>query len=170
MGTKRLAAVFITLVCTGFIGGCGNPGIVQLSPDTYLLAREDKAGIFGNAQALKAGVIRDANAFAEKQGKVAIPVSSRGTPAWPLHFATFEYQFRVVDKNDPEAQGAVLVPRADITVQVTGAPSGTAPPHDPPRSPDLYTELNRLDELRKRGLLTDAEFEAEKRALLKRSK
>jgi len=32
--------------------------------------------------------------------------------------------------------------------------------------PDLYTELMKLDDLRKKGILTDAEFEQEKKELL----
>jgi hypothetical protein len=159
MATK-LCVLLLTLTALG--GGCANPGVVQLSPDTYLLAREDKGGIFGNAQALKAGVIRDANAFAESQGKVAIPVSSKATPAWPTHFATFDYQFRVVDKDSPEAKRAVLTPVPDVVVQNGGTPAG--------QPFDLYAELTKLDELRKRGLLTDAEFETQKQMLLNRGK
>lgn len=37
---------------------------------------------------------------------------------------------------------------------------------DTDRSPDIYEELLKLDDLRKRGILTDAEFEIEKRQLL----
>ena len=60
--------------------GCQNPGIVQLSPDTYMLSRVDHGGVFGNASALKAGVISDANAFAASQGKIAIPLAMKETP------------------------------------------------------------------------------------------
>ena len=35
-----------------------------------------------------------------------------------------------------------------------------------PVSFDLYGEMNKLEDLRRRGLLTDAEFEAEKKQLL----
>jgi hypothetical protein len=35
---------------------------------------------------------------------------------------------------------------------------------------DLFTEMTKLDELRKKGLLTDVEFESEKKKLLDRSK
>jgi hypothetical protein len=48
-----------------------------------LLSREDRAGIFGNAAALKAGVIRDADAFAASQGKVAIAISTHETEVVP---------------------------------------------------------------------------------------
>jgi hypothetical protein len=34
----------------------------------------------------------------------------------------------------------------------------------------LYTELTKLDELRKKGILTDAEFEARKQKLLNEAK
>lgn len=43
-------------------------------------------------------------------------------------------------------------------------PATLAPPAAPAK--DLYTEILKLDELRKRGLLTDAEFDAQKKKLL----
>ena len=90
--------------------GCANPGIVQLSPNTYMLAREDHAGIFGNESALKAEVIRDANAFAEKKGKIAIPISAKEHPMGILgDWASFELTFKVVDENDPEARGTNIL-------------------------------------------------------------
>ena len=33
------------------------------------------------------------------------------------------------------------------------------------RSPDVYTELLKLDDLRKKGIITEAEFEAQKKRL-----
>jgi hypothetical protein len=68
-----------------------------------MLARTDKGGIFGNASAMKADVIREANEFAASQGKVAVPVALKEDPMYIGHFASVEYQFRVVDKSDPEA-------------------------------------------------------------------
>ena len=44
-----------------------------------MLPRTDKGGIFGNASAMKASVIQDANQFAASKGKVAIPLESRET-------------------------------------------------------------------------------------------
>ena len=85
--------------------GCATPGPVQLSPDTYMISRTDEAGVFGNASRMKMDVIRDADAFAASQGKVAIPISSNFIPMVVAHnMASFDYQFRVVDKNDPEAK------------------------------------------------------------------
>jgi hypothetical protein len=154
-----------------FSSGCQNPGIVQLSPDTYMLSRVDRAGIWGNSAALKADVIRDADAFAESKGKVAIPVAANETPVYPGHCATFEYQFRVVDKDDPEAKRTSLVPRADIVIEKNENISGDIKTKDTTEKgpPDLYTELTKLDDLRKKGIITDAEFDAQKKKLLSES-
>ena len=87
-----------TILVVFFLSGCvSNPGIVELSPGTYMLSRVDHGGIFGNEAALQADVVRDANDFAKSKGKVAIAVSSHLDPMRPGHFASFEYQFRLVD-------------------------------------------------------------------------
>ena len=148
--------------------GCANPGIVQLSPDTYMLARTDKGGIFGNASAMKADVIREANAFAASQGKVAIPLATNETPMRPgQNFASYEYQFRVVDASDPEARRTSLVPRPNVVIEKTEKTTLDVRTKDTTDKPkDVYAELIKLDDLRKRGILSEAEFDAEKKKLL----
>ena len=151
------------------LSGCANPGIVKLSPDTYMLTREAHGGIFASASALKAGVISDANAFAESQSKVAIPISAKEKPmgSGPAQWASFEYQFRVVDKNDPEVRRTSLVPRADVVIEKTERITADVKTKDQTdRSRDVYAELIKLDDLRKREILTEAEFQAQKKKLL----
>src|SRR5262249_26465499 len=104
---------------------------------------------------------------AESKGKVAIPVASKETPAVPgRSMPNFEYQFRLVAKDDPRASGAALVPRADVVIESKVDPVPTASLKDPPPSHDLYNELLKLDDLRKRNILTESEFEAQKQRLL----
>jgi len=45
----RMKAKIILLVGVAalLMAGCANPGIVQISPNTFLLSREDHGGIFG---------------------------------------------------------------------------------------------------------------------------
>lgn len=167
----KTSYILICLFAIALLTGCSNPGIVQLSPDTYMLSRADRAGIFGNTAALKAGVIKDANEFAKSKGKVAIPLATRETPVYPGHFATVEYQFRVVDKNDPEAERTSLVPRADVVIEKTEKITADVHTKDgTSKGVDLYSELTKLDDLRKKGIITDAEFDTEKKKLLKKSK
>lgn len=121
----------ITGLAAILAAGCQNPGIVQVSPNTYMLSREDHGGIFGNVSALKAGVMRDANVFAERQGKAEIPISARDHPVGILgDWASFELTFRLADKNSPEALRTYVMEMAE-----TNSPGkGTF------LRPDKYTE------------------------------
>lgn len=147
--------------------GCANPGIVKMSEDTYMLSRTDKGGVFGNASAMKADVIREANEFAERQGKIAVPLSMNESPMYIGHFASVDYQFRVVDKSDPEAGRVNLVPRPNVVIETTERTSVDVRTKDQTeRKKNVFDELIKLDDLRKRGILSDAEFEAQKKKLL----
>ena len=110
---------------------------------------------WGNLGEMKAEVHREANAFAESKGKMAVTISTNEAPVAFGKYAFYELRFRLAEKNDPE----VLNPVAAKSPQ----PSANAE-----KPSDLYAELTKLDELRKKGLLTDAEFEAEKKKLLAR--
>jgi hypothetical protein len=169
---KTLVLVTLLMFTLSSWGYAAND-IVQISPHTYMISREDHGGIFGNAAKMKAKVIKDANKFAESQGKIAVCISSKEKPMgnYPGAWATFEYQFRVVDKNDPEAQRTSLVPRPDVVIDKTEKISADIHSKDmTEKQPDLYTELVKLDDLRKKGLLNDAEFEAQKQKLLDNQK
>ncbi len=163
---KRLLLVVSFVV----VAGCAsNSGVVKISPDTYMLTRQDKAGMFGDAAAMKAEVLRDAMVYAEKLGKVAIPLATQETPAGPGRFATIEYQFRIVDPSDTEARRTSLTPRADVVIEKKESidiKSKVDSSASTKKDRDVYSELLKLDDLRKRGVLTDAEFEQQKRKLL----
>ncbi len=160
---KIFITTFLCLV------GCANPSVVQLSPDTYMLIKEDHAGIFAfNRNQVKIDTINEANAFAKNQGKIAIPISMKDHPVGILgDWASFEYQFKVVDKNDPEARRTSLVPRADVVIDKTEKVSIDVNTKDQSeRSMDVYLELIKLDDLRKKGIISDVEFEAQKKKIL----
>ncbi|MCE9619189.1 MAG: SHOCT domain-containing protein [Planctomycetes bacterium] len=131
-----------------------------MAPNTYYLSRVDQAGVFGNAESMTSDVLGEATQFAQQRGKVAIPITLKTSPSWPGHFATVQYQFRLVDKDSPEAQKAALLPVPNVRIET---PPAAVPPN---QSKDVYAELIKLDDLRKRGVLTEAEFEAQKKKLL----
>lgn len=148
------------------LGGCATAEVVPLGSDSYMISQTSAGGMFTNMGALKAEVIKRANAFAEKNGKVAVPIASRETPPAPGRMPNFEYQFRLVDANDPRAPGRGLIPRADMVIENNVHP--TPPPTaNKPAEKDVYTELLKLDDLRKRGIITDSEFEDQKAKILK---
>ncbi|HEY8357678.1 MAG TPA: SHOCT domain-containing protein [Ramlibacter sp.] len=161
-------SMYVGALCLALSGCAANPPVTSLSPDTYMITRIDKGGIFGNAAAMKADVVREANEFAAKQGKVAVPLFVQETPVRPCPacWASIEYQFRVVSPSDPEVRRTSLVPmepRREIVIE-NRTPANAKPPV--PQTKDLYAELLKLDDLRKRGLLTDAEFDTQKARLL----
>lgn len=161
--------LLFSAACAVVLVGCAtNPGVVQISPDTFLIAKQDKSGMFSNSAAFKAEVLQEANAFAQARGKVAIPVNLKQSPMWPGHFATVEYQFRVVDPNDPEAKRTALTPRADVVIESKQTSTVDLNVKETPKQQDSYTELLKLDDLRKRGIISEAEFEAQKKKLLSR--
>lgn len=147
--------------------GCATAEVVPLGSDSFMISQTSAGGLFTNMGALKAEVIKRANAFAERNGKVAVPIASRETPPAPGRMPNFEYQFRLVDANDPRAPGGGLIPRADMVIEnnihQTPTPNATKPPEK-----DVYTELLKLDDLRKQGIITDAEFENQKAKILKK--
>ena len=155
--------LFIAACAAALVGCATNPSVVQISPDTFLIAKQDKSGMFGNSAAFKAEVIQEANAFAQARGKVAIPVNLKQSPMWPGHFASVEYQFRVVDPNDPEAKRTALTPRADVVIENKQTSTVDLNVKETPKQQDSYTELLKLDDLRKRGIISEAEFERRKR-------
>jgi hypothetical protein len=147
--------------------GCANVGVVELAPGTYLLSKQDNAGIFGNFQRFKTEVIQEANDFAKSKGKVAIPITMNETSAGPGRFATFQYQFRLVDAADPAAQRVTLTRQPDMILETKSKSTADVTVRRPSQSDDdLFQKLLRLDDLRKRGILTETEFESQKKRLL----
>lgn len=162
---KKWGLLIVLAIATS--ASAGEAEIIQLAPDTYMVTVKNHAGIFGHISTTKQKAIKAANKFAEGQGKIAIPVAleSRGAGG-PGQWPVVEYQFMVVAKDDPAAKRTGLTPKADTTIEVISdtPTSGISP--TAPVKPDTYTELLKLDDLRKRGLLTDSEFDSMKRKLL----
>jgi hypothetical protein len=164
MVIQRTQAFVLSLLILA-VGGCATAPAVPMGNDTYMISQTSAGGVFRSMSSLKTSVIERANAFAASKGKVSIPLASKESPAYPGHMPNFEYQFRLVDKNDPRAEGGALLPRPDMVVEMHQPASG-AQGNAPPKTADVYTELLKLDDLRKRGIISDSEFETQKQKIL----
>ena len=133
-----------------------------MSKDTYMVKVEDHAGIFAfNRGNMKGEALKKAQKFAESKGMIATPISMKEHPVGILSdWASVEYQFRLVPKNSKMANGGKLLPRPDVVIQknISTKIKNT--------SENLYTKLMKLDDLRKKGILTEKEFNKEKEKLL----
>ena len=163
---RYLYSVLALLVFSPITVCAAEPDVLQISPDTYMITRTSKAGMFANMSKLKSKVIKQANDFAASQGKIVIPISERQRRPNP-GFPSYEYQFRIVDPDDPEAKRTALEAGPDAVVQSNqNIDADVRVVDDSGTKTDLYTELIKLDDLRKKGIITDAEFEDLKKKLL----
>lgn len=157
---------FSSLLLALWLCGCAASDIVPMGTDSYMIAQTSAGGIFKPMSSLKSEVIQRANRFADSKGRVAIPIASKESPAYPGHMPSFEYQFRLVEKSDPRASGGALVPRANIVVENKTFEEPGIGGSKATEGKDIYVELIKLDELRKKGIITDTEFQAQKERLL----
>ena len=162
---KRLLRVFIASLLSLFIGGCATAPAVPMGNDTYMISQTSAGGVFRSMSSLKTDVVERANAFAASKGKVAVPIAGKEAPAYPGHMPSFEYQFRLVNKNDPRAEGGALIPKADMVVEMQQPGSGNQVSASQ-KTADVYTELLKLDDLKKRGIISASEFEVQKQKIL----
>ena len=96
-----------------------NTGVMQTGPGTYMIAT---SGHFTTDLAtLKKVTYRDANAFAEKNNKVIVPISSKDVDRTMSQNPSFELQFQLADKGDASVKGMHLKPNPDLTVKVISA-------------------------------------------------
>ncbi len=127
------------------------PKVVPLGDNTYSISCEANYIFARNTAKLKAQAREAAAKFCASQGKQLKVVSlTDEKPFYGVDFIKAKIVFKALDAGDPELG-------ADKTAE------------KPADSSDMYTELIKLDELRKKGILTDDEFKAEKKKILKRS-
>ena len=72
-----------------------------------------------------------------------------------------------MSEDDHEAKRTSLTPRADVVIEKKSEISVDIESEDQSeKTKDVYTELIKLDDLRKKGIITEAEFEEQKKKLL----
>lgn len=155
-----LAAMTVALAVASAPVCAAGAEIIQLSPGVYMSIVKNRAGVFGQPSTTKKKAILAANKFAEEKGMAAVPVAMEFHDGAPGRWPAAEYQFRLVPIGQEATVGLQDAP--DTRIEVTSTTT-TAP-----QPADLYTELTKLDDLRKRGIITDDEFETQKAKLLSR--
>jgi hypothetical protein len=160
----RLAIVSLLIPIFYFIQGClSSHGVVPVSSDTYMIRVEDHAGIFAfNRGKMKGEALQRAKAFADSKNMDISPVEMKEHPVGILgDWAAVEYQFRLVPKGSEKGSGGKLVRPADFISENTQNININKGGSD-----ELYDKLLKLDDLKKRGIITEDEFQTEKQKLL----
>jgi hypothetical protein len=140
--------------------------IVPLDHDTFELTRSAKNKFTHNVAKLRTQALEDATAYCAKLHKELKVVSiTDDEPTIPFtRYIKVKIVFKALDANDPELHVPVLARKAtDSTPLVV---ENAAPQTE---TDALYKSLNELDDLRKRGLLTEDEFQAKRKKLVEKS-
>jgi len=159
------------------------PAPVSLGNNTYSITREASNAFHRDLDKLKEEATDAANKYCADQGKQMKLISLTGkVPMFAMGYAKAKIVFMALNPGDPEltapvaAYGAApatyAAPQAYAAApQTYAAPAAYAAPAPLPHlsTDELYSELVKLDDLRKKGILSDDEFQAEKKKLLSRS-
>ena len=159
-------SAFVALLSIGafLLSGCVSSDVISTGPDTYMVSASG-AG-FATA-GVREVVYKKANEFCAAKGLVMVPVSlkvrpgelGRNPPSADLIFRALKPGDPAIGRPDLTGDDERLATTQRINVSVKG---------DLKKEPqaDTYTELLKLDDLKKRGILTESEFEEQKKKLL----
>ena len=151
--------LFLSLL-TG--ASAADANVVSMGDNTFSLSRQAGSAFNRDTDALKAKVKADAAKYCAAQGKEMKVISLTSERPLPtLGYANAKIVFMALAAGDPElTRQPDPVPMISVGgTQVQAAAGG-----------DMYSELIKLDDLHKKGILTDDEFQAEKKKILKRHK
>ena len=155
----------LLLSATIIIGGCAsNSGVVPIGKDTFMVSRQAATGFSGSG-ILKAEAFQEATRHCEQSGKFLQVINTfEASPPYILaNFPKAEIQFMCLTSADRELGRPKLVVPAETALEIKDIRTS---PIQSTKSKDIYAELLKLDDLRKKGILTEAEFDAEKKKLL----
>jgi hypothetical protein len=156
MNLKQFTSIVVLVAAAMGSAFAANTGVVHVSDNTYSVLREAKNTFNRDTQVLKDAAMQEAENFCKQQGKeLKVVTWMVYKPRFISGYASAKLVFKAFAPGDPELTATpAALPTTPILT--SGAPG------------DLYTELLKLDDLKKRGILSEKEFEAEKKKALKR--
>lgn len=147
------------------LAGCAsNSGVIPIGKDTFMVSRQAATGFSGSGT-LKAEAFQEASQYCTNLRKSLQVVSTHeASPPYILaNFPKAEIQFMCLDAKDAELNRPKLRKEPDSIVEIK---TDIHTENESIKSNDIYAELIKLDDLRKKGIITDAEFDAQKKKLL----
>ena len=139
-----------------------------MGKDTYMVSGTGKSPGGYSGGEVKVAALKEATQFCSGMKKqVQIVRTDQRDMSFGVN-ATAELQFMCLDSTDSEFARPRLKKDADQVIEVKKEIKTTVTPTQTPTpaSKDVYAELLKLDDLRKRGIITEVEFDSLKKALL----
>ena len=131
-----------------------------MGDNTFSLTRTARTALTRDTDKMKEELQADAAKYCAGLGKQLKVVDlTANKPFWGTGYASATIVFKALTSAEIEqANTAALAPASS---SVSAHPSMTG---------DLYNDLTKLDDLRKKGILTEEEFQSEKKKILARSR
>jgi hypothetical protein len=146
-----------------FLAGCASSGVIPMGQDTFMITKQSSTG-FHSAGSVKADIYSEGSAYCVSQGKEFQPVNDHGVDGVPgRSFASAEVQFRCLSKGDPELNRPTMKPIANIRIESDIREKKDIHVKD---SGDIYTELKKLKDLLDSKVVTQEEFDVQKKKIL----
>ena len=159
--------LIILLISMITLNSCAiHSGVVPIGQDTYMVSRQAASGFTGMGS-LKADAFKEANQYCISQNK-KIQVVNTYESQPPYVFGNFpraEIQFMCLSDGDKEYVRPKMKKEADVVIEKKNDISIDLKTQDQ-LDKDVYAELIKLDNLKKKGIITDKEFEIQKKRLL----
>lgn len=156
----------IALASVVLLSACATSGVVPVGIDTFMITKQGVVG-FQSGSSLKAELFPQAVAYCANAGKEFQPVSDN-----VLEGVTYrnnpsaELTFRCLAAGDSELRRPTPKPYANVRVEQVNAPESQQ--RGATRQNDSYAELVKLKELLDAKVITQDEFDGQKRKIFAR--
>jgi len=161
---RRLCVLF--LFCTAGLAWAADVlPVVAAGDGSYRVVAKATHKFTRNTKKLTDAAMAAATQFCEKEGKQlkVVSVSENKSNYLVGDFAQITLTFQALGANDPALAAPAGTPTPARAMAAAAAPAPT-----PMTTDQLQSELTKLDDMRKKGLLTDTEFDALKQKILSR--
>jgi len=146
------------------IAGCAtSTGVVPIGQDTYMISGSANRAGGSSGAVVKANAFREATQFCAETGKKLQVVSTHQTDIGFGVNASAEIQFMCLDPNSPEYSRPNIKKDADKVIEVR---QDIKLNNELTSKSDIYSALAKIDELKKRGIISEVEFDILKSKLL----
>jgi hypothetical protein len=155
-------SIILSAITSLIISGCSSTSVIPMSQDSYFIGKKDGSPDIGVSLSNKAEVYQEANVFCNKKSLEVLTLRETVTPAVPGRLGSTELHFKCVQ---PGGTAQPLAKDADKVINVN---SNVNVKSEISNSKDMYTELKKLKELKDSGIITQKEFDIEKKEILSR--
>jgi hypothetical protein len=161
-----LVIVAFSCCVLAFTGCTTSSGVMAASGGTYTITKSGQTG-FTPLGSLRKDAYEEARKFAASKGMEAEVIAVNEVPTGFARWPQVDLRFRLVSA--AAKQSGEKAPALTIASQASHDAMGNATDAETrvvvAKQEDLYSELKKLGELKDKGLLTEEEFQKEKKRL-----